>query len=168
MTARARAEQAVFAGKAGWQTKARWLESQASDEWQRLAKIGLLDRKRLVSAKPFSEHVDNFKQVLLDKGNTARHAALVAGRARRVVKGCGFASWSEVSGSKVMAYLSDLRDNGNSISAQTFNFYLQAVKQFGKWMVRDGRTASLSWRPAWRKRWQEEGWPWPRMATMDP
>ena len=27
------------------------------------------------------------------------------------------------------------------ISAQTFNFYLQAVRQFARWMVRDGRAS---------------------------
>jgi site-specific recombinase XerC len=34
-----------------------------------------------------------------------------------------------------------MRDNGNGISAQTSNFYLQAVKQFARWMVRDGRAS---------------------------
>jgi len=27
------------------------------------------------------------------------------------------------------------------IGAQTFNFYLQAAKQFARWMVRDGRAS---------------------------
>ena len=34
-----------------------------------------------------------------------------------------------------------MRDNGNGISAQTSNFYLQAIKQFARWMVRDGRAS---------------------------
>ena len=33
------------------------------------------------------------------------------------------------------------------ISAQTFNFYLQAAKQFCRWMVRDGRASVLSASP---------------------
>jgi site-specific recombinase XerC len=44
-------------------------------------------------------------------------------------------------------FLAELRSNkadkkGNTergISAQAFNFYLQALKQFCRWMVRDGR-----------------------------
>ena len=127
----------------------RWLETLAPRLRARLAKIGLLDRKRLVSAKPLTDHVDDFKQALLDKGNTARHANLVAGRARRVIEGCGFTSWGDIAGSKVMAYLSDLQADrtGESgkvkpgISAQTFNFYLQAVRQFARWLVRDGRAS---------------------------
>ena len=51
--------------------------------------------------------------------------------------------------SRVMAYLDDLRqdrkgDDGGikpGISAQTFNFYLQAIKQFCRWMVKDRRAA---------------------------
>ena len=66
---------------------------------------------------------------------------------RRVIDGCGFASWGDIAGSKVMAYLGDLRadtkgDDGEvkpGISAQTFNFYLAAVKRFCRWAVRDGR-----------------------------
>jgi len=126
----------------------RWLETLAPRLRERLAKIGLLDRKRLVSAKPLTDHVDDFKQALLDKGNTARHANLVARRAGRVIEGCGFASWGDISGSKVMAFLSDLRSDRTDesgkvepgIGAQTFNFYLQAVRQFARWMVRDGRS----------------------------
>ncbi|MEA3368548.1 MAG: tyrosine-type recombinase/integrase, partial [Planctomycetota bacterium] len=128
---------------------AQWLDTLSPRLRKRLAKIGLLDRKRLASAKPLTEHLDDFRQALLDKGNTARHANLVANRARCIVDACGFASWGDITGSKVLAYLSDRRadttdDDGEvkrGISAQTFNFYLQALKQFCRWAVRDGRAS---------------------------
>jgi len=130
-------------------TMTRWLDTLSPRLKARLAKIGLLDRKRLASAKPLTEHVDDFEQALLDKGDTTRHARLVAGRARRVIEGCGFKSWADIAGSNVLAYLSDLRadkvnDDGKvkpGISAQTSNFYLQAIKQFCRWAVRDGRAS---------------------------
>ena len=98
----------------------------------------------------FAEHLSWMSVFLKEKdiilaGNlncsgTAKHVRVVTSRAQRVMDGCGFRFWSDISGSKVMAYLGDLRTSEN-ISAQTFNFYLQAVKQFGRWMVKDGRAS---------------------------
>ena len=58
--------------------------------------------------------------------------------------------WNDIQASKVQYTISDLRkyvktkaglkDLGE-ISAQTYNFYLKAVKQFCKWMVQDGRAS---------------------------
>src|SRR5262249_45051238 len=50
------------------------------------------------------------------------------------------------SASKVLEFLHRLRqdtEKERGISAQTFNFYLQAVKQFCRWMVKDRRAAAL-------------------------
>ncbi len=125
----------------------RWLERLPGGFRTKLAEAGLLDRQSIGSSKPLSEHLDDFAQSLRTKGNTERHVELVTGRARRVMEGCGFAGWSEVSASSVAAYLHSLREDQvaadgtakRGISVQTFNFYLQAVKQFCRWMVQDRR-----------------------------
>jgi site-specific recombinase XerC len=39
----------------------------------------------------------------------------------------------------VLSHINGLRQAKNGISAQTFNFYLQAIKQFCRWMVKDRR-----------------------------
>ncbi|MCZ6851587.1 MAG: tyrosine-type recombinase/integrase [Planctomycetota bacterium] len=62
----------------------------------------------------------------------------------RVIEGCRFTFWADITPSKVEAYLKRRRDgNGKKrgISAQTSNYYLQAVKQFCGWMVSDGRAS---------------------------
>jgi integrase len=41
----------------------------------------------------------------------------------------------------VQKFLGELRDDGNGAAAQTCNFYLQAFRQFCRWMVRDGRAS---------------------------
>ncbi len=100
--------------------------------------------------RPITEHLDDFKVALTAKGATARHVELVIGRATRVIKGCKFETWADVSASKAMAFLHDLRLDKKQedetvkrgISAQTFNFYVQAIQQFGRWMVRDNRAAT--------------------------
>jgi len=118
-----------------------WLESLPTSLRNRLAGLGLLDKLSKVAAKPLGEHLDDFGTALEAKGNTERHVKLVVSRARRIVEACGFDVWSDVSASNVQRHLADLRKGKHGISAQTCNFYLQAIKQLGKWMVRDGRAS---------------------------
>jgi len=122
----------------------RWIETLAPKMRERLARIGLLERERLSGAKPLTVHLADFRAFLAAKGNTPRYVDLVAGRARRVLEGCGFRYYSDIVASRVQQYLADLRRDGaerKGISAQTFNFYLQAIKQFCRWMVKDRRAS---------------------------
>jgi len=141
---------------------ARWIEGLPRKLRAVLARIGLLAGCRAAALEPLLSHLDGaadaagtvvlvgFRQALAAKGATARHVDLVANRARRVIEGCGFVFWSDVSASKVMAYLDGLRadtldEKGKvakrGIGAQSFNFYLAAFKQFCRWMVKDGRAS---------------------------
>ena len=109
---------------------------------EKLVSIGLLAADRVAVAKPLTEHLEDFAAALTAKGSTLRHIKLVTGRARRVFNGCGFRFYGDIRASKVMEYLNGLRadtENKRGISAQTFNFHLQACKQFCRWMVRDRR-----------------------------
>ena len=126
-----------------------WLETLPSVIKERLVSIGLLDKKNVAFAKPLTQHLADFEQYLASKGNTNAHVKLLVGRAVKVFAGCNFRFWSEMSASRVVTYLGDLRTPQNNddgvtlpgISAQTSNFYLQAAKQFCRWMVKDGRAS---------------------------
>ena len=106
-----------------------------------LAKAGVVDRYKEHRRKPLKEHLSDFRQALLAKGDTPEYVEIVLSRATRTVEDCKFRFWGDIQPSKVERYLSELRNNGEGISAQTFNFYLQAMKQFAKWMVQDGRAS---------------------------
>ena len=118
---------------------------------ERLAKNGVLDARRVAASKPLQLHVDGetdsaghvvtpgYKQYLSGKGNTVQHVNLTIARIKRVIDGCGFRSWSDLSAARVQSYLASLRDAEKSISAASFNYYLQAMKSFCRWMVRDRR-----------------------------
>ena len=118
-----------------------------------LAAEGIVDRFKEHRKRPLKEHLADFKASLIAKGNTSKHANLVYARAKKVVGGCRFALWSDISSSSVQRYLAQLRkdkvvesEDGKKtikgISPQTFNFYLQAIKQFCRWMVQDRRAES--------------------------
>jgi integrase/recombinase XerD len=120
----------------------RWLASLPQRTREKLVSIGLLDRQRVGASKSLSDHLDDFSRALRAKGNTESHVEVVTGRTRRIFDACGFRFYSDLSASKIMAYLNDLRsdtEKKRGISAQTFNFYLAAVKQFCRWMVKDRR-----------------------------
>ncbi len=84
-----------------------------------------------------SEHVADWRKALIDKGNTAKHAALVAGRVTKLLTGCGFARWPELTGSGIHSWLAERRAEG--VSVRTCNFYIVATKGFCRWMVREKR-----------------------------
>jgi integrase len=122
----------------------RWLMGLSSRTREKLVSIGLLERERVAVAKPLSEHLRDFAAALKAQGSTADHVAVVTGRARRVIEWCGFRFYSDISASKVSDCLHGLRQDAKTrrgISARTFNFYLAAVKQFCRWMVKDRRVS---------------------------
>ena len=117
----------------------QWLERIPDKLRDRFVEIGLLDRQRAEGNKPLLSHLEDFRQSLLDKGNTRQQSNQVYARTKAIVTGCKFDRWTEVSASKVQKFLADRRNDGKGISAQTSNGYLQAIKQFGKWLVQDRR-----------------------------
>jgi integrase len=118
-----------------------WLESISGKLTERLVKVGLLDTARAAAGKSISDHLKDFEQSLLAKGDTKEHVQTIVTRARRIIKGCGFKSWTDISANKVQRYLAELRNNEEGISAQTSNHYLQAIKQFCTWMTNNGRAS---------------------------
>jgi hypothetical protein len=99
----------------------RWIEGLSPKLRKCLARIGLLDASKVAALEPLTKHIDGqsdaagritfvgFRQALAAKGTTAKQVDLVAGRAKRVIEGCGFKFWSDLSASKVMSHLDDLR-----------------------------------------------------------
>ena len=120
---------------------ARWLESLPVSLRDKLASFGILDGQSVAAARPLTEHLDAWRNALKAKGNSAKHVDLVTGRARRVIRGCGFRCLSDILPGKAQQYLADRRDGSDGISAQTSNFYLSALKQFCAWMVHEGRAS---------------------------
>jgi len=125
-----------FKDKTASQQLAAKLEKEAE-----LTRAGVVDRYKEHRTRPLIQHLEDFRQSLLAKGCTAKHADQVTSRARRIVEGCQFKTWTDISASKVQGYVAGLRNRLDGISAQTFNFYLKDIKQFCRWMVQDRRAS---------------------------
>lgn len=118
-----------------------WLEQIPAKLIDRFVKIGLLDIQRAAAGKSLEGHLDDFEECLNAKGNSVGYVKQLVSRARRVVRGCHFRVWADIQPSKVQRHLANLRDGEDGISAQTSNFYLQALRQFCRWMVQDQRAS---------------------------
>jgi hypothetical protein len=129
-------------------TQTGFLTSLPAKTREKLVAIGLLAPDRVAVSKALSPHLDDFAAALKAKGNSPFHVEVVSGRARRVFDGCGFRFYGDIAASKVMQHLDGLRagsKNKPGISAQTFNFYLQACKQFCRWASRTAALLTTHW-----------------------
>ena len=82
-------------------------------------------------------HLADFHAAIKGKGATAKHAFEVRGKAARIVELCKAERISNLAPSAVQAAIDALRDD--DLSLQTCNHYLRAIKQFSRWLWRDGR-----------------------------
>ncbi len=125
----------------------KWIEGVPARIRRLLGKWGILTAGKCAAMKPLAEHLEDWRAYLAAKGATKAHVDLVCARAEKIIEACGFTNWSDIRAAKALAYLNDLRADRTDadgreirgISAQTFNFYLAALKQFCRWAVKDGR-----------------------------
>ena len=111
---------------------------QLKKEFER-AEEGVIDRYKEHRKRPLAEHLEDFHQALLAKGNTKKHAQITRYRVKTVIEGCKLRFWNEFQASKVQKFITGLKKAENGISVKTYNYYLKSVKQFCKWMVQDRR-----------------------------
>ena len=124
----------LFCDKTASQQRAAQLQREIE-----LARAGVVDRYKQHRKRPLAEHLQEFKNSLINKGTTEKQANQVYNRTLSVFNACRFVFLSDVQASKVQAYLANRRRDGLGIRSS--NFYLQAVKQFFNWMVADNKTA---------------------------
>ena len=119
-----------------------------------LADSGIIDKYKEHRKRPLTEHINDFKNSLVAKGNTAKHVDVQTKRIESVFEGCGFRTWQDISASRIEKAISGLRKSVEvvkdgvkiakdlgAVSAKTQGYYLKAIQQFCRWMVQDGRAA---------------------------
>jgi len=116
----------------------KWIETLRPSLQKRLVRIGLLNSESLAATRPLKDHAADYRQNLLDKGDTTGHADLTANRIVAILEGIAATSWLDLKASAVQRYLAERRTKDN-LSAASSNHYLRAFKGFCKWMVDDLR-----------------------------
>lgn len=91
---------------------------------------------------PLSAHVVAFA-IDLKKTAKGKTASDKSTRVRRVIEATGAETWTDLSTRAIQEALDTMqtgKHQGSPISDTTYRHYVQTIKQFGKWMVRTGRT----------------------------
>ncbi len=120
----------------------RWVAELPRRLQEKLVGIGLLSADRTLTVQSLSVHLQAWATALHAKGNSPYQVEVVTGRAKRIIDGCKFRFYSDINACKVQTHLHELREGTKQkkgISAQTFNFYLEAIKQLCRWMIKDRR-----------------------------
>ena len=121
-----------------------WTEGLAPSMHKKFLTSGLLDRQGAEAVKPLSVHMADFKGSLEAKGNTQTYADLTYSRLTTVVDGCGFKTLGDIRADHVERRLAELREGTEDkpgISAASSNYYLQACRQFTRWLVQNRRAS---------------------------
>jgi integrase len=111
------------------------------EERAREIREGLSDPKaegyRIHEGVPLTSHVVDFERYLLAKGGGAQHARTSGQRIRRVLELAKCRRISELSLSRALDAIQDLR--GAGLGQESINHHIRAVKSFSRWLCRDGR-----------------------------
>jgi len=85
-----------------------------------------------------SSHLQDFAATLGNGDDSAEYVQTIESRCRRIIEWCGFRYIGDISASEVQRSLAGLKRGG--LGQRTVNHYLQAIKQFSRWLVTDRRT----------------------------
>ncbi len=145
----------------------KWLSQIPPKMHEQFVEFDLLDAKQVAAGKPLTEHLEDFKQSLLAKGDTIKHAQLIYFRVKRVFNECKLEYWSNISLSTIQQRISGLQNqvevveiqriankkvkkrklkNLGEASTKTKNYYVKSLKHFGVWMVNDRRVSESPFR----------------------
>lgn len=112
-----------------------------------LRKSGIIDaatdRHAAANRRPIGQHVDDWIDALAAKGVTKQHRDTLRTRVQALIDATKVERIANLSASAVQTAIGELhRDTGDEpgIALQTCQHYLRAVKQFSRWLHRDGRT----------------------------
>jgi integrase/recombinase XerC len=95
------------------------------------------DRYGEAERKPIAAHIDEWIADLAAKEVTPKQTALLRKRVETLLATIKVQRVSEFAASAVQTALGDLHSEGSSL--QTCQHYLRAIKQFARWLKRDGR-----------------------------
>ncbi len=126
-------------GDADQATAKRWAAAWEADA--RDVRDGRVDPRaqgyRKSALRPIAEHVEEFRAMLQDKGNTLGHVALVKAHVDRVVALTGAKHLADLSADAVQKAIGTIK--GEGLSLRTCNAILRSVKTFGGWLEAGGR-----------------------------
>ena len=104
-----------------------------------LSKLDATTLHIMAKGVQLTDHLRDFHNAMHAKNDGAEHVMATFHRVQKTIETCGFQFWSDISASRVQAFLAERRNGEDTVSPRTANAYLVAFKSFCAWCVRDGR-----------------------------
>ena len=101
-------------------------------------KAGIVDRFGEHRKRPLKAHLEDWKRSLEASGRPPKYIAQRFNRIEKAFAACGFLRTQDLTADRLENFLHDLRKT-DDLSVQTTNDWLQAIRQFCRWMVANGR-----------------------------
>jgi integrase len=90
--------------------------------------------------RPLADHLADFRKSMEAKNRSAQHIQQTVNRTTAVCDGCGFKVFDDLQALPIENWLVEQRKRSD-FGVKTTNYYIKAVKQFARWMVRNKRAA---------------------------
>lgn len=101
-------------------------------------KAGVVDRFADHRKQPLADHLNDWEKSLAASGRGEEYIALKLARVRNAAEECGWLYLSDMTADRLEIFLLNLREK-HKRSVQTSNDWLQAVRQFVRWMIANDR-----------------------------
>jgi integrase len=99
---------------------------------------GLTDPTDEQRKRPLFKHISEFQSYLTNKGVTPKQVMETIHKLQRMIDDRRWKYLGDITANGTLEFLGQLRRDG--LSAQTYNHYLKAAKQFTRWLVRERRS----------------------------
>jgi site-specific recombinase XerD len=99
---------------------------------------GLTDPTDEQRTRPLHKHVAEYRSYMENKGNSERQVTEITRKVQKLIDDRKWRFIGDITATGTLEFLGNLRREG--LSAQTYNHYQRAAKQFTRWLVRDRRS----------------------------
>jgi integrase len=97
-----------------------------------LGMAGLTEDAGVAKIRPLADHLAEYCAYLVALERTAGHVAKTGAQITAACAGCGFQAAAQIDSGAVLLYLAGRRREGMGV--ETSNHYLQAMRQFCRWL----------------------------------
>lgn len=123
----------------------RFIENTLPRIRKKLAEWNIIDAGLVSTTHLLDDDIKLWHKALIADGVEPEYADLKTGRVRTLFRDIKMRRWNDIKPERVRDQLQEYRDaEVGAISVSTSNHYLQAVKQFCRWMVNDQKRALAS------------------------
>jgi integrase/recombinase XerC len=114
-----------------------FIDELSSDILAKLIQWDIIRFGRTSAAAFLNNHIEDFRQSLLDKGRTKHYVQTTVPRVEKIVEKCKFIKINDINIDIVQHQISELQ-----ISDQTKRHYVRSLKQFSSWLYHSNRTST--------------------------